>query len=602
MTPPRLPRRAAVLAAALVACGCAPVAASASGTYTNPLPVSIPGDGRVTSCADPSVIRGRGPDAGWWFAYCTTDPLNPSDRAASGGFNFHLVPTLRSRDLVHWTYVGDAFSSRPAYATADAALWAPDIEYRGGRYLLYYTVTDTDPGDRAASAIGVAWSDRAAGPWHHNARPVVAPAPAPGSTDPNPRWTFDPDIVVSNGTPYIFYGSYFGGISARRLTDDGLRSLPATQRQITIGNRYEGANVVRHGDWWYLLVSAANCCNGQLTGYSVFAGRARSLLGPYVDRDGVSLLAGRTGGTPVLSMNGNRWVGPGHVDHFTDLSGQSWLLLHAVDRFHPYFEPGFTRRPLMLDPLDWVRGWPTVRSGRWISSTQQPAPVAQPGDTASYRPRPPLPPQRPGGAVDSLTTTFSGSSLPPRFTWVRNPGASGWSLRNGRFVFPTQAGDLFEDSNDASVLTERAPSGDYVVQTRVRLDLPPEGCCFNYVQAGLVIYKGDDNFIKLTHVSIWETRQTEFAKEMFPVPAGWARYGNTVVGAPGEWTTLRIVVDRRPSGERYTAYTRGDGRPWVRGGTWTHMLGSDARIGLVSFGGTGFTAQFDDLRVYRLAG
>jgi beta-xylosidase len=37
-------------------------------------------------------------------------------------------------------------------------------------------------------------------------------------------------------------------------------------RQVTIGNRYEGSNVVRHGRWYYLFVSATNCCNGPLTG------------------------------------------------------------------------------------------------------------------------------------------------------------------------------------------------------------------------------------------------------------------------------------------------------------------------------------------------
>ncbi len=67
----------------------------------------------------------------------------------------------------------------------------------------------------------------------------------------------------------------------------------------------------------------------------------------------------------------------------------------------------------------------------------------------------------------------------------------------------------------------------------MRLDVPAEGCCFNYVQAGLVVYGGDDSFIKLVHASIWETRQTEFAKE---VPAGTepSRYGNSVVGPPAD--------------------------------------------------------------------
>jgi arabinan endo-1,5-alpha-L-arabinosidase len=596
--------RSRCLAACAAAAALAlPAPAGAAETYTNPLPVAIPGDGRVTSCADPTVIRGRGADRGWWYAYCTTDPLHSGDRDEAGELRFHLIPILRSRDLVHWRYVGDAFAELPAYAAADAGLWAPDIEYLGGRYLLYYTVTDVDPDpDVAASAIGVAWSDRPAGPWHHAPAPVVAPSPAPGTDDPAPRWTFDPDVVVAGGRPYIFFGSYFGGISARRLSADGLRSRPASQRQIAIGNRYEGANVVRHGGWWYVLASAANCCNGPLTGYSVFAGRSRHVLGPYVDRDGFSFLAGRVGGTPVLSMNGNRWVGPGHVDHLVDFAGQSWLLYHAIDRFRPYFagEPGFTRRPLMLDPLDWVGGWPSVRSGRWISATPQPAPAAQPGDAATYRPTRPLPPHRPGAAVARLTDEFDGPALAGRWRWVRDPGPAAWSLRGGRLVFPTQAGDLFEDSDDASVLTQPAPAGDYIVQTRVRLDLPAEGCCHNFVQAGLVIHGDDDNFIKLTHVSIWETRQTEFAKETDRFPAGWARYGNTVVGPPSLWTTLRIAVDRRRGGERYTAYTRRPGGRWVRGGTWTHALGAGARIGLVSMGGEGFTAQFEHVRVFRI--
>ena len=37
---------------------------------------------------------------------------------------------------------------------------------------------------------------------------------------------------------------------------------------------------------------------------------------------------------------------------------------------------------------------------------------------------------------------------------------------------------------------------DYVVQTKVHLNVPVE-CCHNYVQAGLVIYGSDDAYLKL---------------------------------------------------------------------------------------------------------
>ena len=113
----------------------------------------------------------------------------------------------------------------------------------------------------------------------------------------------------------------------------------------------------------------------------------------------------------------------------------------------------------------------------------------------------------------------------------------------------------------------------------------------------------------IVEVSIWETRQTEFAKEWGPPPEdGWPRYGNTVVGPPAEhdpsegetWTWLRITKRIHAGEEHYTAWSSDDGEQGVRGGTWTHDLGTDARVGLVSMGGDGFTAEFDEVTISRL--
>jgi arabinan endo-1,5-alpha-L-arabinosidase len=534
--------------------------------------------------------------------YCTTDPLNGDDRTG-GNLNFHLIPILRSSDLVNWMYMGDAFTTRPAWIDPTSGLWAPDIQYFNGQYYLYYAIPDVgdatsgEPGCHGDSAIGVATSSSPLGPWVDSGAPVVEPRRnGPGC---NFFWTFDPEVVEDAGQRYIFFGSYYGGIAARELSTDGLQSDPDSQVQITIPNRYEGPEVVFNDGYWYLFVSATNCCNGPLTGYSVFVGRSENILGPYVDREGVSLLAGRVGGTPVLSMNGNRWVGLGHNSVFEDFDGQWWTVYHAVDRNDPYFEGavGFTKRPVLLDALDWVDGWPTVRGGYWASDNPEHVPAAQPGTETQYRFRP-IKPDELGKLIEPLSDEFNGA-LGEQWSWVREP-ASGTSITTETFNFDTQPADLYVDSNNASVLIEDTPNGNYVVETRVRLNLPPEGCCFNYVQAGLVIYGDDDNFIKLVHVSIWETRQTEFAKEVFPVPDGYPRYGNTVVGPPNEWTYLRIVKRIHAGEEHYTAYTSTDGLTWVRGGTWTHELGSDASIGLVSMGGSGFTAEFDYVRVYKL--
>jgi arabinan endo-1,5-alpha-L-arabinosidase len=577
-------------------------AAQNGGTYTNPLPIQIPDDGMVESCADPSIIYSE--TDSYWYMYCTTDPLNDEDKTGDN-YNFHLIPTLRSTDLINWEYMGDAFLTQPEWLDPTAGMWAPEIDFFDGLYYLYYTATDVadsvsdEPGCHFDSAIGVATSVSPLGPWVDSGAPVVEPRSNGGVC--NYFWTYDPEVVEDNEQKYIFFGSYYGGVVARELSDDGLHSDPATQVQITIPNRYEGPEVVYRDGYWYLFVSATNCCNGPLTGYSVFVGRSDNILGPYVDREGVSLLAGRVGGTPVLSMNGNRWVGTGHNSVFVDFEGQWWTVYHAVDRNDPYLADavGFlSKRPVLLDPIDWIDGWPTVNGGFWASDKPQQAPAAQPGTKTNYRLKTPKP-HEPGKLIASLSDEFNGS-LGEQWSWVREPAAGTYSVSGETFDFDTQDADLFVDSNNASVLLESAPNGNYVVETRVRINLPPEGCCFNYVQAGLVIYGDDNNYLKLVEVSIWETRQTEFAKEFFPVPEGYPRYGNTVVGPPGEWVYLRIVKRTHAGEEHYTAYTSFDGNNWVRGGTWTHELGSDASIGLVSMGGPGYTANFDYVRVYKL--
>ncbi len=66
------------------------------------------------------------------------------------------------------------------------------------------------------------------------------------------------------------------------------------------------------------------------------------------------------------------------------------------------------------------------------------------------------------------------------------------------------------------MLTEPAPAGDYMVETKVSTTVPAAGCCQNYVQGGVVIYGDDGNYVKLASVSIWNTRQTEFGRRTPP--------------------------------------------------------------------------------------
>jgi arabinan endo-1,5-alpha-L-arabinosidase len=120
-----------------------------------------------------------------WYLYCTSDPVSKRERerdatGKDGGWNFRMIPIYRSTDLVHWDFVADAFSDRPAgLAAPTSGLWAPEPEYLNGRYYLYFTVTDVvdahspEKGCGNDSAIGVATS---------------GVAPAPGAPAPR-RWS-----------------------------------------------------------------------------------------------------------------------------------------------------------------------------------------------------------------------------------------------------------------------------------------------------------------------------------------------------------------------------------------------------------------------------
>jgi arabinan endo-1,5-alpha-L-arabinosidase len=364
-----------------------------TGSYANPV--------IAQNVADPSVIKALD---GYYYLAGSSDYWNDG--------SYHMLPIFRSTDLVHWTFVRDAVSARPAWAADDAGLWAPDIQYFNHRYYMYYMVNWSKPmpayNSNGGSAIGVLTAPSMEGPWTDSgppaggsftSGPVIPPRQVyafPCDVSSNPLgcyvWTFDPaEFVDATGQRYLYYGSYFGGTLVQPLAADGLQTAGAAT-QIGHWDRYEGTYVVRHDvdgqPYYYNFSSAANCCQGPNTAYSVETNRATSPTGTFSDQNGVPMLyPGSTpaltsvgndpaadnrgdqgGGYPTLKQNGNRWHGTGHNGLITDLSGQQWIVYHGVDRQNGWLTGGpnfpITYRQVLLDRLDWTAdGWPVVNAG-----------------------------------------------------------------------------------------------------------------------------------------------------------------------------------------------------------------------------------------------
>jgi arabinan endo-1,5-alpha-L-arabinosidase len=280
------------------------------------------------------------------------------------------------------------------------------------------------------------------------------------------------------------------------------------------------------------------------------------------------------------------------------------MLYHAVDQQAPYFTgfPGVTRRPALIDPVAWVNDWPVVRGGYYASATPQPAPAAQPFEYNHYRPRfEPL--DQPGKLIPELSQDFNTTTLAPQWRPIHPQADNSYTLTGSAYQVQTQGPDENGSPALVAILGEPIPAtGDWMVETKMTTNIPfDNSCCYNFAQGALFIYGNDLNSIKLDVSAQFDTRQTEFGKQIGPVPPHYPTYDHQVVGQAGKTTWLRIVKHGNGNaGELYTAYSSMDGVHWAKGGTWQHALGSGAQIGISAENAAGFTVDFNYVHVYRL--
>ena len=319
-----------------------------SATYQNPV---IPND-----CPDPSVLDNRVRD-GYFYAYSTRIKIDTKT---------YEIPIYKSTDLVNWELVGAAFTaeSRPSWEEK-GVLWAPDINYVNGKYVLYYAMGVW--GDHDLSASGVAVSDSPTGPFKDMGMLVSRANTGVGnSIDPN-------YFEDTDGKKYLYWGSLRHptdsvvgrkpGIFVVELSDDGLSLKHGSEPVKVAGDRMEGTYVHKRGNYYYLFASEGTCCNGAESTYHIIVGRSESPLGPFVSRSGVSMIAGDEGifDEIILSRDADDvFCGPGHdAEIITDDRGRDWMPYHAYWKGN-----GYKGRCMNLDRVYWTKdGWPYFKDG-----------------------------------------------------------------------------------------------------------------------------------------------------------------------------------------------------------------------------------------------
>jgi arabinan endo-1,5-alpha-L-arabinosidase len=297
-----------------------PLAALAVG------PGTVTGD---TSVHDPSMVKRSD---GRYYVY--------------GSHNV----TLTSTNRIAFSDAGATFSSIPSWVytyNSDGDIWAPDVSYRDGKYLMYYTASSFGSNK---SAIALASSTTGApGSWTNQG--IVY-----SSTTSDDYNAIDGNLVVdASNRWWLAFGSYWSGIKLIQIDPSTGKQLASNTSRYNLATRaspgaVEAPFIYRANGWYYLFVSFDACCQGAASTYKIAVGRASQITGPYLDKSGVDM---RSGGGSVIHSSQGSMHGPGGQSVINDADGD-------IIVYHYYDDAGTPRLGINRLGYD-SSGWPVVQ-------------------------------------------------------------------------------------------------------------------------------------------------------------------------------------------------------------------------------------------------
>ena len=343
----RMTRTAAVLA--LLLTGGAGAADPPATQASSSQPLRAQPTGAASPVHDPVIIR----EGGTYHVFST-------------GLDGRMLDARTSTDLVTWTMGKPPFAALPAWAVqaipGTKGMWAPDISFVNGRYRLYYSVS-TFGSNRSAIGLATSATLDPAAPgygWRDEGMVVMSRR----ESDFN---AIDPAFIIDRtGKHWLALGSFWTGLKLFALDPRTGKLLRPADPPVAIARRpapaggpapIEAPFIIDHGGWYWLLASYDYCCKGVNSTYYTVVGRSKAITGPYLGKDGSSMLEG--GGTIFLRADleeKERFRGPGHVGAFRDRDGTDTLVYHAYDREKK------GAPTLRIAPIRWgADGWPIAQ-------------------------------------------------------------------------------------------------------------------------------------------------------------------------------------------------------------------------------------------------
>jgi len=266
------------------------------------------------------------------------------------------VSMWSSKNMITWKQEKPVFEVVPQWVKDSIknfrgnSLWAPDISYNK-KTKLYYLYYSASVFGKNTSCIGLATNttlhtDDPNYKWVDHGKIIQS---IPGKTNWN---AIDPNLVYDNsGTPWLLFGSFWDGLKIVKMNQDLMSVAESIDKLPTIasrkkdpsikvnlpavdnnpvdagGNAIEGGFIFKKNGYFYLFASIDYCCKQAKSTYKMIVGRSKNVLGPYLDKDGLSMAKG--GGT-ILLKGDSLWYGVGHNSAYT-FNGIDYIIFHGYD-------------------------------------------------------------------------------------------------------------------------------------------------------------------------------------------------------------------------------------------------------------------------------
>ncbi|MDU8956820.1 MAG: family 43 glycosylhydrolase, partial [Bacteroides sp.] len=314
----------------------------------------------------------------YYYMY-STDAIFGENRkeAREKGVPLGFIQMRRSKDLVHWEFLGWAFPEIPeeavqwvqSHAGGQGAtnIWAPYIIPYKDKYRLYYCVSAFG---RKTSYIGLAESTSPEGPWTQKGCIVK-------TDDSTAMNAIDPSVIADENTGkwWMHYGSFFGGLycvelnpeTGLALNEGDLGHLVARRANYRKDN-LEAPEIIYHPELkqYYLFTSY----DPLMTTYNVRVSRSDAAEGPFTDYFGKAV-KDTTNNFPILTApyrfeNHTGWAGTAHCAVFSDGEG-NYFMAHQ-GRLSPQNQLMVLHiRQLFFTP----EGWPVASPERYAGTASR---------------------------------------------------------------------------------------------------------------------------------------------------------------------------------------------------------------------------------------